>query len=491
MADINPIFSYTNRDYETSRQESISKIPYMSNGDWTDLNATDPGIIILDHVHALADMIQYYMDHNALESYLSTSKERKNIFRIANQLGYGITSAKGAKVTVQFSTKKSYDSTYIIPKHTILTTSNVNNDKIPYLTTEDLIMYKGILKGEVVCVQGESGHKHYQGTGYSSIDGSINAEDQSIILDELGIDTDSIEIMDTKEYNWTRVENVAFSNPGAREYSVILLYDGKVKIQFGNDERGYTPKVTDSLQISYIHSLGSNGRVGANTLDTIIYPLRFTTDSGDIVTDLTVTNLEGSTSGSDPEDSELIRLLAPAIIKTQDRAVTLEDFESLARKVPGVRDAKAFDIKNSEDIQQYYEVKVLIIPEILDDTSSNEIVKKSVLEYLQSKCIPPLVISVITPVTRSIDITITVVIDNIYTENKVKYEILKNIEAYFKTLSGTTGGYITSSMISSLISKTPGVLYIEDLNFDNLVELGKYEIPVLGNVDITANRRSY
>lgn len=77
MSD-NVFFSYTNRDYESSRQEGISKIPVYSNGTWTDTNISDPGVIILDYIHALVDMIQYYQDHNALEVYLSTA-DRKSV----------------------------------------------------------------------------------------------------------------------------------------------------------------------------------------------------------------------------------------------------------------------------------------------------------------------------------------------------------------------------------------------------------------------------
>ena len=67
----NPIFSYTKRDYEGARQEGLAQIPILSNGVWTDLNASDPGIILLDYVHGLVDMIQYYQDHQALETIVS------------------------------------------------------------------------------------------------------------------------------------------------------------------------------------------------------------------------------------------------------------------------------------------------------------------------------------------------------------------------------------------------------------------------------------
>ena len=57
----NPFFSYTNRDFENSRKEGMARIPILSKGLWTDLNAGDPGVVLLDYMHALADLCNYYL----------------------------------------------------------------------------------------------------------------------------------------------------------------------------------------------------------------------------------------------------------------------------------------------------------------------------------------------------------------------------------------------------------------------------------------------
>lgn len=480
------VFSYTNRDYESTRQESISKIPNMSKGAWTDLNATDPGIIILDLVHALVDMMQYNMDHNAMESFISTAKERKNLFRLANQLGYTINHAKGAEVIATFSVKNGYSSTFIIPKNTVLLAETTNNIKIPYLTTEDLYMYAGIKSATVLCRQGTIVEESYYGTGRSSIENSDNGEDQYTILDNLGIDIDSISIEDDKGYSWTRVDNVYLSDPNTRNYSATLTYDGKVRIQFGNDDRGYTPRSMDLLTIRYTYSLGSEGSIAANTLNTIKIN-NFITDSGQKVTDLTVTNLENSTTGEDPEDSETIRELAPYIIKSQDRAVTLSDFEYLAKKVSGVKDAKAYDINNAPDSCLYYEVKVLILPE---NKSNIDILKTNVYNYLYERCTPPTVLSIITPSSTDIDITATVVINNNYTDEVINYKIRETLVNYFNNLSNTLGGTINPNTLISLISKIDGVLYVDNFTPSDIIELEDLEIPTLGNINLTLVRRN-
>lgn len=486
MVNDNPMFSFTNRDYESLRKEGISKIPSMSKGAWTDTNSTDPGIIILDHLYALIDMLQFYMDHQALESYITTAKERKNIFRIASQLGYKISCAKGASVMVQFSAPKSYDSPYTIPKYTIVSTSGT--EKIPFITTEDLTIYPGLVKGEVECVQGIYTEVPYEGTGASSLDGSINAEDQSVTLSELGIDQDTITIWDDRGYSWTQVDNVYMSSKGAREYSTELTADGQVIVHFGTGDRGYVPGSSDVLTIAYVHSLGSEGKIPAGAIVSLDRLEPIVTENGDTVEGITVTNLEASTGGSNPEDSELIRKLAPAVIKTQGRAVTLSDYETLARKVSGVRDAKAYDIKTSPESCLYYEVKVLVLPDSFEDESL-DLLRTKVYDYLADKIIPPTVLSIITPVTKAIDISATVVSDGTYTDDYIKYEISKSISDYFNDLSTSIGCIISPSTIISLMAKVDGILYIDNITPSETLQLEDLEVPTLGNVDITVTRR--
>ena len=167
----NNIFSYTRRDYEGSRKEGLAKIPVISRGSWTDLNATDPGVIILDYVHALVDMINYYQDHQALETFITTAKERANIFRLAKQLSYDIRSAKGATCLVTFDSPVIVDKVVKIPKYTAVSTLS----DIQYLTTVDSYLLKGEHVVDVPCVQGVKKQIVYKGTGISRFSNVVNA----------------------------------------------------------------------------------------------------------------------------------------------------------------------------------------------------------------------------------------------------------------------------------------------------------------------------
>lgn len=477
----NPIFSYTHRSLENSRQEGFTKIPIISRGDWTDLNATDPGMIILDYVHALVDMINFYQDHQALETFISTAKERKNIFRLAKQLCFQITSSKGATVDLEFYIEQYYSETIRIPKYTIVTTAT----DIPFITLEDAYITAGSLSVTVPAVQGEHKITSYVGTGISRYSNVSRAEDQYFTLGEQNIDIDSIEIIDSLDRYWNPVEYIVFSDTDELAYQKDLNHDGTITLKFGNGVRGAIPSTTDTLYISYIQSRAEEGRTGANTItflkDRIYDVLGNSLD--DTGVKVLVTNRESTAGGSGPLSDEEITLLAPGAIKAQDRAVTIKDFENLARTVNGVADAVAYDINNSpEGFCLYHEVKVVIMPEI--GTSVNSSLINRVYEFLQKRMIPPTNLQVLGPANRVLDIDITVVRQTGAVEGGIEYSVIEAVKEYFNDRYGAIGESFNPNELIARVSSVQGVRYVERITPATPVSVTMTEIIRLGTVTV-------
>lgn len=474
MAD-NPIFSYTNRSIENSRAEGMSKIPIISRGDWTDLNPTDPGMILLDYVHALVDMVQYYQDHNALESFISTAKERVNIFRLARQLSYSIRSAKGAKVDVEFYVNEVYDATIKIPRYTTVYT----NEDIRFLTTEDAYILAGQTSVVVPCVQGVLGIASYVGTGISRYSSIENAEDQKIILTQQNIDIDSIVIIDSLNRIWTPVEYITFSESTDRVYQSILNADGTITIQFGNGERGVLPNNTDIFTIQYVYSLAEEGRVGAETIVNIEEKIF---DINGNVASVHVINRESTAGGSGPQSDEEITENAPGMIKAQNRAVTLSDFENLASSIDGISSAKAYDINTAPELCLYHEVKVVIMPDV--GTTVNSSLIKQVHNYLSQRMIPPTNLQVLAPSDVVVDIDITVVRNPMYSEGGLEYTIAETITNYFNNRYNAIGQEYNPNELVAIVNTVPGVRYVDSITPNTTLEVPTLSVVKLGNINI-------
>lgn len=472
----NPIFSYTKRDYETSRKEGLAKIPTLSKGVWTDLNATDPGIIILDYVHALVDMINYYQDHQALEVFITTAKERVNIFRIAKQLSYKIRSAKGATCEVTFTSSLLYDHSIKIKKYTAVRSLS----GITYLTSEESYLPAHTSRVTVPCSQGVLKTMTYKGTGISRFSNVERAANQSIKLSSKTIDIDSIIITDNTNRLWTPVDYIIFSTEKDRVYQVDLNPDDTITIKFGDGERGIVPSETDELTIQYVETLAEDGKVGAESLIVLVDEIE---DRYGNYVPLTVTNQFSSAGGSSAQSSEEIRELAPGVIKSQNRAVTLTDFESLAKQVDGVADAKAYDINTKPDLCLHHEVKVLVTPK--DSQGDNTILNKNVYNYLYERMIPPTNLQILTPSYIYIDVDIVVKqLDNMI-EGGIEYNIRNAVEEYFQERIGAIGEKFYPSDLTAIISNIPGVRYLISLTPSSIVDISDLSVAKLGNLTVT------
>lgn len=476
MSD-NPIFSYTKRDYESSRKEGLAKIPELSNGVWTDLNATDPGIIILDYVHALVDMINFYQDHQALETFITTAKERENLFRLAKQLSYKIKSANSAKLLVTFKSDFYYQETIKIPKGTRVET----NDSIIYITKEDAYLRLGESEVSVLCEQGTIYEKIYEGTGlskYSNVEPPANV-DQKVILTADNIDIDSIIIEDNLGRIWRSVDYIIFSKENERVYQKELNPDNSVTIKFGDGKRGVVPGETDVLNIKYLVTDAEKGQVGPNSVTRIVDDIL---DSKGRIVPLSVYNEEASVGGSSPQSSTSIRELAPGAIKAQDRAITLSDFENLAKLVDGVYDAKAYDINVNPDIP-HNEVRVLVIP--TDSNASSKVLIKQVYDYLYQRMIPPTNLQVSVPSIIPINLDITVKkLDNT-DSGELEYAISRAVKNYFESKTREIGEDFYPIDLSTAISSVTNVKYVVSMTPNDIVPISDESIVGLGTLKIT------
>lgn len=476
----NNVFSYTNRDYERSRREGLARIPYLSNGVWTDLNPTDPGVIMLDYVHALVDMINFYQDHQALETFIPTARERENLFRLAKQFNYNIKSARAATVTVTFKSNYSYPDTIIIPKGTRVKASSNN---VEFVTVKDKYLLARESSVNVLCKQGKIMTSKYRGTGlsrYSDVEPPLN-RDQTVTLTDHNIELETISIKDQNGDTWNSVPHIVYTNTDEKAYQADLNPDDTITIKFGNGERGAVPQITDLLTISYLVTDTTKGNVSEKMIDTIIDGIYDVTGSS---VELYVTNNEASIGGSLSQSSTSIRELAPAIIKSNDRAVTLNDYQALAKNVEGVYNAKAYDVNIDREIP-YHQVRVLILPEE-NYFRSAELLSK-VYDYLYQRMIPSTQLKVMYPDEVVVNISVTVKTVGTNNTERLQYNIEESIRDYFSIKKRGIGESFFPTDLSAVIASIPGVKYITDITPSNIVKVTNRTIAVLGTMKVSVS----
>lgn len=117
---------------------------------------------------------------------------------------------------------------------------------------------------------------------------------------------------------WMEVDSLALSGPESMEFELDPVTGS---LRFGDGHRGEIPPRGEVRVDAYRTGEGSLGNVGARTITVIRRP----------VTGIdSVTNPYPAEGGADPETPEEAKERALRLFRSRERAVTAEDFESLA-----------------------------------------------------------------------------------------------------------------------------------------------------------------
>lgn len=135
---------------------------------------------------------------------------------------------------------------------------------------------------------------------------------------------------------WTRVDKMSLATPTQSVFTTYVDDLDYTHILFGDNASGRIPPANVDIYVDYRYGVGAMANnLGVNTLTTI---------NNDYVSSLGVTasNASSPVGGTDVESVESMRYSIPRSAALKQRAVTLDDFTSLALQVPGITKATAY-----------------------------------------------------------------------------------------------------------------------------------------------------
>src|SRR5262249_6245724 len=136
----------------------------------------------------------------------------------------------------------------------------------------------------------------------------------------------------------------------------FVLNKATGEVRFGNGRRGEIPVAgAEVTAVRYRFGGGAAGNPAAGTI---------TTAMNSIDGLYKVTNERRAEGGLDEEDIEDLKEAAPARLRSRDRAVTIEDFTSIARTAGGVAKAIALPLTSPDHpgVEIPGAVTVVIVP---------------------------------------------------------------------------------------------------------------------------------
>lgn len=299
----------------------------------TDYSEGNILIIILSLFAAIAEVLHYYVDNMARETFLSTARRYDSVVKHGALVDYHARAAIAATVDVILSrsiTGNSIGAKLTIPQGTLFTDSNGNS----WLSARDVIWYSNVTTCKVPLIQ----HEKYTS---SALNNMVIPSGDRVILN-LGTlpngkyyEQGSMSLQIGGE-SWVLVDTFAKSKVTDKHFMVSVDEALNPYIMFGDGTFGKKPAAGAKItNVVFYLTNGSQGNVKSNTITSIPSVISSS------ITDATVSNAYDAAGGSNYENFTMLKEHIPLSVKTLGVAITKEDFESLAMLVDGVNKAKA------------------------------------------------------------------------------------------------------------------------------------------------------
>ena len=376
--------SYSNKDYESIRRELVARIPLLTDR-WTDFNAADLGMVLLELFCGVGDMLAYYLDVQAAEAFLPTARQRQNVINLCKLIGYRLDGPVSATTTLRFSVASPSESDILVPAGTAARASLDDGD-VDFEAVADAVIPKGGLSADVSARQGKRRSEHFEATGEWN---------ETVSLAGKSIAQDSIEVA-IDEDPWTEVRHFQDSDPDSRHFVSETDALDVTRLRFGDGQRGIVPRSGSAIEVRYLETLGAEGNLGPGMVSEVLPP-----DGKRKTPPVQVTNPVPATGGLSRESLDHARAQAPAELRSLWKAVTREDYLALALGFPGVAKAQMVDVNDCGGLR-YYQVNLAIAPN--GGGPPSQLLKDELLAFLESRKVVTVEIRLFDPVYRPIDV---------------------------------------------------------------------------------------
>jgi hypothetical protein len=326
--------NYTNQNFWSmkSRLRQFIKERFGPEGSelpnsFNDFVESSLAIMEMEIFAFLADTLSFKIDQNAGEVYIGSVTELENAFRIAKNVGFepqppiAASSMWSGTISAEATTDVVIGSPIVVnivsedDQSASIELFPANSDNEP-IFDEDIIIPAGSLVNQsIIGLEGKTHIENFAGNG--EISQRYELGFNPVIYDSIRVSVDGV--------NWEQVDYFTDSQP-RKEYRVEFDSEWRAFIIFGNNRAGVIPSQNSQIQATY--------RVGGGTAGNIVTGYVTTQVLADVSgvsykVPITLTNYTPGRYGYAGDTIEDIRRKLPLWFKTQDRAVSGEDYKIL------------------------------------------------------------------------------------------------------------------------------------------------------------------
>lgn len=477
-------FDYSSRDYSTIRADLLARAARITP-DWVDRDPSDFGMVLVDLWAQMGDVLHYYVDRAAGESFLSTATQRESVLAYANLFDYTPASRTSATATILLSNTGS--SNVEIPQYERFIAKYDNKAYQVYA-----------LDGGVIPAGGTATLAVAEGTlindpAETLTNSSSGLSAQRYRLSNRGVVKQSVVVTVYEDgvtpTIYRRVTKFSQTLANDRVYVLATSADGYNEVVFGSSNQGFQPPANSKITALYAYSSGYSGNLPSNSITG------FRTNTPDNVS---IVSSSAFTGGTDEETIASMRSTIPSIISAQNRAVTESDYINGTLGLEGIAKAAIEYIPPSTgnaEVKVYAQVDRT--SDYLTTTDTSQTVSTAtqdlVIQYLQPKAMLGVdVITATTIVWQPIDVTVTVNALPFAVASYVKRDVEAAIDDLFKFSAVRFGQTLSLGTIYRTVMAVYGVDYCVLNVFDTAgntgvqttITVGDYELPKKGTVSV-------
>jgi hypothetical protein len=443
----------TELDFDGIKQNL--KTYLSSTTEFSDYDYEGSGInILLDLLAYNTHYMGVYANMLASESFIDSAVLRRSIVSLAKNLGYVPNSDVAATAVVRLIFGETVGVPASVPVGTqfvgskdgsdyvfsVVESQEINKNTTPYVV-EELTLRQGRFRNVTFVYDPDSNSTIFE-IPSSTIDKNIL---KVFVLksnaDRTGFDT-----------IWQENTNYIELDPTSKVYFINENYRGRYEVSFGDGILGQKPEKGNVIVINYFETDGfaANG-IGSN--DTADSPaFTFSGIGGDDFNSM-VSVVTFAINGAGKESDLSVKYTAPKYYQAQDRAVTLNDYESIViREVESVSSVRVWGGEDN-DPPTYGKVYLSVIPKngfVFSDAQKQHVVQN----VLSNKNLVTVDVEIVDPDFTYIIINANVVYDSrtsSQSESAIKNLVRNAIASYSLTNLGKFNTNFRYSILSRLI----------------------------------------
>jgi hypothetical protein len=482
------------RDYESLLQAMYALVP-SKLPQWKDFNnEADFGNVLLELFAHMGDILSYYQDRVANESFLGTATTRRSVIEHLRLIGYTLATAVPAAASLNVTVPGTVNSAVTVNQgDAFATKSQKQKSSIRFEFTREAPLtidfstivpdpvtgkktYSGLpveegrlIKSEALGTSDGSPNQRFTLAHPRLILRPIGAAQQTsrdvVLLTQLG------GVIDT----WNLQETLAFSRAGQKDYVIEIDENDAATVIFGDNSFGAIPANGAQILVTYRVGGGLAGNAPAGSIQTIVGAPQLALLGAQVI------NPAPSTGGSDREDIQHAVQHAPAVFRSLKRAVTAADYEALALSFKGVGKVQA-------RATGWNTVTLYVAPD--GGGKVSDVLEANLKAYFEDKRMLSQIIEIQDVDYIPINVTAEIGVQSYYVRSDVQAAVQQAAAALLAFDNVGFGQTIYLSKFYEVTEKIPGVLYVNVTEFrrgdkaapaiepSGKIELASNEVPV-------------